>query len=154
MNPARPLARWWALPARERILFAFLLVALPLTSACLRVLGYRRTLAFIEARSHVPTRHVATAAERNLAHRLAKLLAIAGRRGLRATCLPQALLLHLLLRRRGLDPQLKLGVRQTETGPDMHAWVELDGESLDSASSTYATFQFQRPELHAGKHHE
>lgn len=145
MNPARPLARWWALPARDRLLFASLLLALPLMSASLRLLGYRRTFALVEARSGMPGRHVATAAERNRALRLAALLAIAGRHGLRTTCLPQALLLHLLLRRRGLDPQLKLGVRRTEPRPDMHAWVELEGDSLDPLPSTHRAFDTASP---------
>jgi hypothetical protein len=145
MNPARPLARWWALPARDRILFALLLAFLPLVSSCLRVLGYRRTLALIEARSDMPARRTATTAERDRAHRLATLLSIAGRRGLRATCLPQAMLLHLLLRRRGLDPQLKLGVRRTNAQPDMHAWVELEGDSLDPARSTHVAFNATSP---------
>lgn len=145
MNPARPLARWWALPARDRLLFASLLFALPLMSACLRLLGYRRTLAMVESRSGMPARHSATAAERDRALRLAGLLAVAGRHGLRATCLPQAMLLHLLLRRRGLDPQLKLGVRRTEAGPDMHAWVELEGDSLDTLPSTHRAFDTASP---------
>ncbi len=140
MNPVRPLARWWALPARDRILFAFLLIALPLVSACLRWLGYRRTLALVEARSELPARRAATAIERDQARQLASLAALAGRRGLRATCLPQAMVLHLLLRRRGLDPQLKLGVRRSEPEPDMHAWVELGGVSLDPAPSTHVPF--------------
>lgn len=145
MNLAWPLARWWALPARDRLLFASLLFALPLMSASLRLLGYRRTLALVEARSDMPARRTATTAERDRAHRLATLLSIAGRRGLRATCLPQAMLLHLLLRRRGLDPQLKLGVRRTDAQPDMHAWVELEGDSLDPLPSTHRAFDTASP---------
>ena len=140
MNPVRPLARWWALPARDRIHFAFLLIALPLVSASLRLMGYRRTLALVEARSEQPARRTATPIERDQARRLASLAALAGRRGLRATCLPQAMVLHLLLRRLGLDPQFKLGVRRAEPGPDMHAWVELDGNSLDPAPSNHVAF--------------
>lgn len=140
MNHVRPLMRWWALPAGDRILFALLLIALPLVSVSLRWLGYRRTLALVETRSDMPVRRAASAADLAHAHHLARLLSTAGRRGLRATCLPQALLLHLLLRRRGLEPQLKLGMRRTDAQPDMHAWVELGGVSLDPAPSTHVPF--------------
>lgn len=47
----------------------------------------------------------------------------------RAVCLEQSLALYLLLRRRGVSAELKLGV---QTYPFYaHAWVELDGEPVN-----------------------
>lgn len=144
MIGARHLARWWALPARERWLFPLLLLMLPLVSLGLSLLGYRRMLALVERLGHRRQRHPATAAELEQARRLATLLAVAGRRGLPATCLRQALLLHLLLRRRGLSPQLLLGLRRTDGLPAMHAWVELEGTSLDPSPLEHAPFRSMR----------
>jgi hypothetical protein len=63
------------------------------------------------------------------------LAQIAGRRGpVRATCLRQALVLHGWLRRRGLNPEIVIGVRRDGVAAlDAHAWVELEGESIDAA---------------------
>lgn len=148
MIGARHLARWWALPARERWLFPLLLLMLPLVSLGLSLLGYRRMLALVERLGHRRQCHPATAAELEHARRLATLLAIAGRRGLPATCLRQALLLHLLLRRRGLSPQLLLGLRRTDGQPAMHAWVELEGTSLDPSPLEHAPFRPARASDH------
>ncbi len=148
MIGARHLARWWALPARERWLFPLLLLMLPLVSLGLSLLGYRRMLALVERVGHRRQRHPATTQELEAARRLAGLLAIAGRRGLPATCLRQALLLHLLLRRRGLAPQLLLGLRREDGQPAMHAWVELDGTSFDPPPLEHAPFRPTRASDH------
>jgi Transglutaminase-like superfamily len=49
----------------------------------------------------------------------------------RATCLPRALVLWTLLRRRRLDGVLTIGVRKNHDGVEAHAWVMLNGVALD-----------------------
>ena len=52
-------------------------------------------------------------------------------------CLPQALALHWMLRRRGMDGVLVIGIRPgTSRGglDDLHAWVAREGEVLIGAS--------------------
>ena len=52
-------------------------------------------------------------------------------------CLPRAMALHWLLRRRGLGSELQIGVRphQARGGiGDLHAWVVRDGEVLIGAT--------------------
>jgi hypothetical protein len=49
----------------------------------------------------------------------------------RATCLPRSVVLWALLRRHGVDAELKLGVRRGDRGFEAHAWVELEGVALD-----------------------
>jgi Transglutaminase-like superfamily len=45
-----------------------------------------------------------------------------------ATCLTQALTLHILLRRRRLESKIHIGVAKTKGGPfESHAWVENEG---------------------------
>lgn len=41
-------------------------------------------------------------------------------------------------RLRALHPQLKIGVARGERGVDAHAWLEIDGRSLDPSSERYA----------------
>jgi hypothetical protein len=49
----------------------------------------------------------------------------------RATCLPRALVLWTLLRRRRLHGELTIGVRKNQSGVEAHAWVMLNGIPLD-----------------------
>ena len=62
-----------------------------------------------------------------------------------ATCLTQALSAHVLLRRRGFDPVLQLGVARNDEGKFLaHAWIECDGRIVIGGASSgfsYTTFQ-------------
>jgi hypothetical protein len=125
------LRRFLDLDWRQRRLLMAFLVALPVLRLALRTFGYTRTRAAIERwTARHPKR---TPSQRDLegAESLAELAKIAGRRApLTATCLPQALAVHALLRRRGLDPSLRIGVRKSGDRFEAHAWVELEGRAL------------------------
>jgi hypothetical protein len=123
--------RFASLGGRERRLLLSLLIALPLLRVGLRLLGFTRTRAIVERwTAHYP-RRVPSRRDFETAESLAELAKIAGRRApLAATCLPQALAVHALLRRRGLDPDLRIGVRKTQERFEAHAWVELAGLPL------------------------
>lgn len=56
----------------------------------------------------------------------------------RAVCLEQSLALYLLLRRRGVPAELRLGV--TPSPFHAHAWVELHGEPVNEDAETVAKF--------------
>lgn len=46
----------------------------------------------------------------------------------RATCLTQAVALHILLKRRGFPSRIQIGVAKEKGGPfEAHAWVESQG---------------------------
>ena len=62
--------------------------------------------------------------------RLAWAVTAASRRVPAATCLTQALALHLLCRRRGWPTQLQIGVARSDGAFRAHAWVEHDGKIL------------------------
>jgi hypothetical protein len=126
--------RWWALEAGDRLRLPLLMLALPLISLTLRLTGYKRTSRLIEWLSSHRAPRRAHQQDLDAALRLAQLAAIAGRRGpVQATCLRQALLVYGTLRRRGLRPELKFGVRREDDGIGAHAWVELEQRSLDVA---------------------
>ena len=133
------LRRWWALPGPERGQFLVLWMLMPVMSASLRLLGYRKTLGWVDAVARPPRRPRPPTIEE--ADRLARLAAIAGRHAaVEATCLRQALAVLLMLRRRGATPSLKLGVGRSGASPDMHAWVELDGRALGQSNPRHQPF--------------
>jgi hypothetical protein len=55
-------------------------------------------------------------------------------------CLSQSLTLSWLLRRRGLEPTLRLGVRLLEQKLDAHAWVVYDGRVLNDTQDVAERF--------------
>lgn len=138
----RAWRKWRALPARERRELLWLAVLQPAISLALRMRGYRGTQQWLEQRSRATGTRCATPQDLARAQRTAELAAIAGRRGpVVTTCLRQALAVHWLLRRRGLQPELRLGVDRIGNAPDMHAWVELDGVPLAQPQLRHRAFQ-------------
>jgi hypothetical protein len=119
---------WSALPLRQRLQLSADAIALPMIAVSLRLLGHARTRRWL-ARAVIAATPPADAIDQARAR--ARLVAIAARHGpFRATCLHQSLRLQALLRRRGLDAQLKFGVRRDGTVIEAHAWVELAGVDL------------------------
>jgi hypothetical protein len=79
----------------------------------------------------------------------AAVIALAGRHALmNGSCLRQAMLLWWRLRRRGLSPDLHIGVTK-RGGFAAHAWVELGGRRLGQSSAQEWCFvpleQLNRP---------
>jgi hypothetical protein len=66
----------------------------------------------------------------------------------RANCLEQSLVLWWLLRRRGIDAELRIGGRKESDRFEAHAWVELDSQVLNDASAEHRHFvPFEKPIL-------
>ncbi|MEO5595972.1 MAG: lasso peptide biosynthesis B2 protein [Lysobacteraceae bacterium] len=138
---ARLLRRWFALPLSDQWRLLQLGLMLPVVAGLLRMLGMMGCARLMQQSNRRRLTHPATAPEIQYAQRLAELAAIAGRRSaIRTTCLRQALLLQWLLRRRGLDAQLRIGVRKNNAALDAHAWVELDGVALGEPDLAHAKF--------------
>lgn len=140
----RRLDRWRTLDGRERRRLLGCIVGLPLVHAGLAIFGYKRMRSAVERWSQHPAPRPANAEEVADAQALARLAAIAGRRGMvEATCLRRSLLLYGWLRRRGLRPQLQLGVPESTVPRDKfeaHAWVELEGIRLLPGDADYRPF--------------
>ncbi len=133
---------WRTLTWAERGQLLLIALALPWIHGAIAVFGYQRTQQWLGRRSRRATAHVASDQELQRANRLARLAAVAGRHGaINATCLRQSLLLYWILRRRGLQPIVRLGVRKDAGNVlDAHAWVELDGHPLSSTSIQHQPF--------------
>jgi hypothetical protein len=124
--------------AQRRTLF-LALAALPVAGLGLRWLGLRRVQALLGATAS------GAAKRRGHAEETAWLLAVASRHGpYRAPCLPTALALQWLLRRQGIDADLRLGVRKAAGRLEAHAWLERDGLALPhtgAAGEPFAAFE-------------
>jgi hypothetical protein len=115
-------------PERGALLEALLL--LPVTALSLRVFGFRRCQGWL-SRIHATgrARHDDPAVE---AQKLARLVDVAARRGpWPANCLERSLVLWRMMRRRGLEVELRIGVRREKAGLEAHAWVEQAGVVLN-----------------------
>lgn len=138
----RDLAKLRALSGAERRRLAFSFAATRLVAAGLALFGYRRTHA---ALSRWPgprvTRFSSEAGAAARARSIARIVAIASGRGpVRATCLRRSLVVWWLLRREGIDSQVKVGVQRGPEGLDAHAWVEFLGLPLGEANDVADRF--------------
>lgn len=121
----------------------FIAAALAVIHVAVGMCGYQRTHAWLKRHSRHDEVRAASARDLQSAHGLAELAAVAGRHGaIKATCLRQSLLVYWLLRRRGLKPELRLGVRKDEGTLDAHAWIELEGHALSPTPIRHRAFNF------------
>lgn len=132
------------LPKPERTLFLQAAVVLPLVTSGLRLRGFGRVqqkLARIAGRSSRSDRPEPTAVD---VATVAALVERAATKGLlRANCLERSLVLWFLLRRKGIETDLRVGVRKaSETQPAMfHAWIEHEGRVINDAPDVSDRYQ-------------
>ncbi len=140
------MAKWrqvWRLTSAERWLLVQATFLLRLTALALWVLGFRRWQALLTRLAQV--RCVSTSKDMAALIRegraIARLVDAAARHGpYPATCLPRSLTLWWLLRRRGIDSYLRIGVRKEAGRLEAHAWVELGGLVLNDDSDVRNRF--------------
>jgi hypothetical protein len=118
------------LSAQEVGMLLEVISLLPLTRLALYWLGFRRWQTTLARFSSSP-RLIVLAQDNQCARRAARCVtAAASRLAPGDTCLSQALVLWWLLRRRGLDCHLRLGVRKDSDRLMAHAWIEYRGIDL------------------------
>ena len=123
------LAKLRSLSAPERRELLLALVLLPAIEIALRVGGLRLVHRAIGPKSC--TRGDSGRRGALGAPELARLVAAAARWGpCRPSCMVRSLTLQCLLKRHGLDSQLRLGVRKAGRRLEAHAWVEHQGRPL------------------------
>lgn len=104
---------------------------LPQIAVWLRVLGFRRTQSLL-TRLGSWLRSLGSGRGAPDPVRTAFLVnGAASRAPFHASCLVRSLTLWWLLRRQGLESQIRFGVRQGESEFEAHAWVERDGVVLN-----------------------
>jgi len=133
------ISRFRQLSGTERVALLEAMVLLPVTALVLKVRGLRPVRAQAPARPRTgpSTRSLETA------RRIADVVTIAGRRGVvAANCLESSLVLCRLLRRHGIEAELRLGVRRApgDPAPEFHAWVECDGVVINDRTDVAAHY--------------
>jgi hypothetical protein len=118
------LRRFLRRPWRDKLLVGEALVAVSGVRLGLWVARYRRVRRLIEARRLGPRRDAGVSARR-----VSWAIAHAAPVVPGASCLTQALAALWLLRRRGIEADLRFGVRQRAGAPrlDAHAWLVVEG---------------------------
>jgi len=135
----RRLGRLVSMPAAERRVLAEAVLLLGVAAAGLKVLGLKRTRAILAR--WVPGGAASSPLD---AASVARLVKAAARHGpVRAKCLSAAVTLESLLRRHGMEGELRLGVRKHRGRFEAHAWVEHRAVALmesPEVHSRYAAF--------------
>ncbi len=123
-------------PTRAMPSVAGCAAALLLVKLCLKVAGFGRTYAaFTRLIGRRGSEAVTPAV---LAEAVRRVALVAAFFPGRALCLEQSLTLWTLLRRRGIDADLRLGVQPYPFGA--HAWVEHRGEPINENPEFIRTF--------------
>jgi hypothetical protein len=133
---ASRLMRFLALDSADRYILLVSSFLLPVFWLGLRLFGLARFHALV-TRSPARPGYLAPGEIRTLA----QLVNVAARYSpFAATCLTRSLLLEWMLRRRGVDSQLRIGVRLTRGSLDAHAWVECDGVPVNDKPDVASHF--------------
>ena len=138
----RDWRRFWALGPFERSLLLRAALLLPLVALGLRLFPFRRVRAAVAG----PAIRTAGRSADRQAQAAARLVdALANRLPGRPGCLPRALTLCRLLRRAGLDAELRIGVGKPDGRFTAHAWVVHAGRSLDEGESAAGPYLVLEP---------
>ena len=127
----RTLTALWTMPWRDRWLVCQAAIGLVSVEFLLAWVGFRRCHDGLARLSRRRSRTWTDGEAHARAARAARLVALVARHGPTGSgCLAQALVLWGLLRRRGIDAQLRIGVTKKGGRLDAHAWVEVRGHAL------------------------
>ncbi|MGA7092078.1 MAG: lasso peptide biosynthesis B2 protein, partial [Candidatus Acidiferrales bacterium] len=134
---------FWRLSGYERSVAVEAAAALAATWVGLRLTGFRRWKRLLE--NFVPATAMPTTEcahdQRAAAQMIARMESAAVRRlFFRTNCLEQSLVLWWLLRRRGMEAELRVGGRKRAGAFEAHAWVSLAGTAIDLTGDTHLHF--------------
>jgi hypothetical protein len=135
-------SRFRTLSRQQQGMLLVATVYLPFFWLGLRALGLSRLQVFLLRWPHA-SKPTSTTSKAEV-QALGEAVNIAARHTLGPrSCLTRSLLLGWLLRRRGVQSQLRIGVRLTNGRLDAHAWVECEGVPVNDqpdVSTRFASF--------------
>jgi hypothetical protein len=133
--------RWAAFIPDERGMLIQAVFLLPIVHVCRRM-GFQRVQRFLSVSPPAPGLIVrGNAMKLETARRVARVISIAAARSVcRISCLDRSVLLWFMLRRRGIDSDLQLGVRTDQGYFEAHAWVEVNGEVVNDSKDVRQRF--------------
>jgi hypothetical protein len=145
--------RFSALDRDSRWMFVRATLLLPLISLSLWIWGFRFTQAALKrfvssVNGSMVDRSSDPVVLTSITHKTqigACMVRAAARHSLiTSTCLEESLALWFLLRREGIEAELRIGARKIADKFEAHAWVECHGEALNQAEDPhghYAIFE-------------
>ena len=135
--------KFWQLSRFERQLFIQSLLLLPLSGLALRLMSFKRLQSFLTRLA--PAKKSSKEIFQNARITNVMVQAAARHGAYSATCLPQSLTLWWLLRRQGIESDLRFGARKEAGLMEAHAWVELSGIPLNETLDVDQRFKpFER----------
>lgn len=134
----RKFRTWRSLAPADRRAFWRAVLLVPTMHVVVRVVGFNRLQQRV-ARVGPSSRESLPAAQavRRCAVSVSRVKQYSPLRG---NCLSQSLALVWMLRREGVEPQLRLGVRIQDAKFDAHAWVEHEGRVLNDTQDVHTRF--------------
>jgi hypothetical protein len=146
-----PVRRWRTFSSMDRVRKRLLIEALilqPAISCGFKLIGVTRTQSCLRRWASTQTQQelFRLQPKRGItlalwAQRLAKR-----KRGGEGTCLIRSLALWATLLRRGVETQLRVGLRSNEGKVEAHAWLEFAGEPINESVGVVRTYQaYPRP---------
>ena len=134
--------RFRRLSGFERGVVLEAVIGLPIAWLAVRLLGFRICrAAFEKPRAAAQNSKSREADTLDIARRIAHLEAVtAANLFFRTSCLEQSLVLCRMLRRRGLNADLRIGARKEANRFEAHAWVEVEGNVVDGGGTEHLHF--------------
>jgi len=149
----RKAETWRSLSKSDRALLINAVFLLPIVATSLKTIGLRRTQSWLTRNTLGPIVPPTEQTRANV-RRTAQMVAAACRQyPLRSGCLPRTVVLWSLLRCRGIDADVRIGVRGDAQGEfQAHAWLEWNGEVINDAGDVARQYlPFDRPVLDSVK---
>ena len=146
--------RFMRLPQQQRLLVLRAIVYIPLTMMGLRAMGFRRWKELVEhcllGMSH--PRALELTAQFETAACVTRAVRSAELHGPNEpNCLERSMVLWWLLRQEGIEGELHVGARKTESRFEAHAWVELGGRVINDSIDVHRHYaRFDAPIAAAG----
>lgn len=146
----RRLAKGWQLPWRDKLVVLQVLLLLPAIALSLAVVGLVKTQRYLTwlLPKRANRERANRAGENPLAQSqyLARIVNRTARYSPWGNCLQRSLTLWFLLKCRGIDSDLRIGVRQQAGEFQAHAWLESDGQVINDHPHIHQTFiPFEQP---------
>jgi Transglutaminase-like superfamily len=131
-----------SLPKEERAIFLRIAVLVPLVEGSVRILGFNRTVRVLK-RTLVRKQMCDPEPARTIVRHQNYLNAFHLKYPGLGRCLARSLTLWLLLKNRGIETDLKFGIKKEKSELAAHAWIEFEGNRIEVESdenADYASF--------------
>ena len=143
MQTAKPQSAWrnfYALSWGERWLLLQAAALLLVIAAALHFMNFQQVHSLLTRFTSANPENSGDAALQKASVTSRLVQAAAGRMPFSITCLVRSTALWFMLRRQGIDSEIRIGVNQEEGSFHAHAWVEFAGIVLNDRADIHSRF--------------